>query len=103
MMISTAAHAAQAVAPGQDARFYDDHGCLARDAAALPATARLFVQHDGGSGWLEAAEAFFARPREARTPMSYGLVAFSSREAAAHADRDGRAWRWADVLASVTP
>jgi copper chaperone NosL len=98
MMVSELAHAAQAVAPGDEPRFYDDRGCLAKDASALPADARLFVQLDGGKGWIEVQDAYFAIPAEARTPMGYGVTAFRAEEDAARADRAGRALRWADVV-----
>jgi copper chaperone NosL len=101
MLISELSDAAQAVAPGEDARFYDDRGCLARDATRLPASARLFVQHDGGAGWVDVHEAFFAFPKDARTPMGYGLTAFRTKEAAAAGDREGRALSWADARAEV--
>jgi copper chaperone NosL len=98
MMISDLAHAAQAVASGEEPRFYDDRGCLAKDARALAADARLFVQLDGGAGWIAAHEAFFAFPASARTPMGYGVTAFRDEAAASRADRAGRAWRWSDVV-----
>ncbi len=101
MMISDARHAAQAVAPGQDPRFYDDRGCLAEDAPELPAGARLFVEHDAGSGWIDVHDAFFAVTSDARTPMGHGLTAFRSSEEAARADRNGRALSWNDVLVEV--
>jgi copper chaperone NosL len=98
MMISEPAHAAQAVAPNEEPRFYDDRGCLAKDAASLPADARLFVQLDRGAGWIDVREAFFAFPEGARTPMGYGVTAFRTEAEAARADRNTRARRWADVV-----
>jgi hypothetical protein len=98
MMVSQLQHAAQAVAPGAEPRFYDDRGCLAADVASLPAGARLFVQRDNGTGWLDVSSAFFAFPPGLRTPMGHGVTAFSTEEEAARADRDGRALRWADVV-----
>ena len=103
MLISESTHAAQAVAPGEEPRFYDDRGCLAADVAALPDGARLFVQLDGGSGWIEARDAFFAFPADARTPMGYGLTAFRTASEASRADREGRALRWPDVVGEVDP
>lgn len=97
-MVSEATHAAQAIAPGQEPRFYDDRGCLAQDAASLPADARLFVQLDGGAGWIDVRDAFFAFPADLRTPMGHGLTAFRAQDAAARADRLGRARRWDDVV-----
>lgn len=102
MMISDAAHAAQALIPGEEPRFYDDRGCVAKDAA-LPADARLFVQLDGGAGWIEAGDAFFAFPADARTPMGYGVTAFRTAPEASRADRHGRALRWADVVREIGP
>lgn len=101
MLISRLDDAAQAVAPGAEPRFYDDRGCLAKDAASLPSGARLFVQLDGGSGWIEAGEAFFAFPADARTPMGYGVTAFRTEAAASSADRGRRAYRWADVVREI--
>ena len=98
MMISSLDHAAQAVSPQEDARFYDDRGCLAKDAPALPDGARLFVQLDRGAGWINAGEAFFAFSAGARTPMGYGVTAFRTEAEAARADREGRARRWDDVV-----
>jgi copper chaperone NosL len=101
MRVSDLAHAAQVVAPGDEPRFYDDRGCLAKDASALPADARLFVQLDGGAGWTDVREAYFAVPAEARTPMGYGVTAFRTEAEARRADRAGRTLRWADVPSAI--
>lgn len=101
MMISSLNDAAQAVAPGEQPRFYDDRGCLAKDAASLPSGARLFVQLNGAAGWIEASEAFFASPTSARTPMGYGVTAFRTEAEASRADRGGRARRWAEVVTEI--
>ena len=101
MIISSLDDAAQAVAPGEEPRFYDDRGCLAKDAPSLPPEARLFVQLNGGTGWVDASVAFFATPTGARTPMGYGVTAFRTEAEASGADRAGRAHRWADVVREV--
>lgn len=101
MLISSLDHAAQAVAPGEEPRFYDDRGCLAKDAPTLSPGARLFVQLDGEAGWIEAPAAFFAFPEDARTPMGYGVTAFRTEAAASSADRGGRARRWTDVVREI--
>ena len=101
MLISRVDDAAQAVAPGDEPRFYDDRGCLAKDVALLPSGARLFVQLDGGAGWTDVDHAFFAFPANARTPMGYGVTAFRTDAAASNADRGGRALKWADVIREV--
>jgi copper chaperone NosL len=98
MLVSELAHAAQATAPNEEPRFYDDRGCLAHDARTLPQAARLFVQLDGGAGWIDVQQAYFAFPEGARTPMGYGVTAFRTEVDASRADRAGRALRWADVL-----
>jgi copper chaperone NosL len=98
MLISQMQHAAQAVVPGGEARFYDDRGCLAADAPSLPAGARLFAQLHGGSGWIDVAEASFAFPASYQTPMSYGLTAFRTAAEAANADRNGHSVRWGEVV-----
>jgi copper chaperone NosL len=102
MMISDGAHAAQAVTRGEEPRFYDDRGCLAQDAARLPDTARLFVQLDGGKGWIDVRDAFFALPRDARTPMGHGVSAFRNEGNARRADRGGRALRWEAVVRELS-
>ena len=101
MMISSLDHAAQAVAPGEEPRFYDDRGCLAKDVASLPSDARLFVQLDTGAGWIEASAAFFAFPTNVKTPMGYGVTAFRTEAEAARVDRGGRARKWAEVVGEI--
>jgi nitrous oxide reductase accessory protein NosL len=100
MLISRERDAAQAVLPDADTRFYDDLGCMAKDGG-LPAGARLYVQADGGSGWLDVEKAFFARPAGHETPMGYGFAALREAARAREADREGRALRWADVRAEA--
>src|SRR5918994_1411318 len=56
MLISEQTHAAQAVAPDEEPRFYDDRGCLAKDAGSMPAGVRLFVQLDRGAGWIDVRD-----------------------------------------------
>jgi copper chaperone NosL len=98
MIVSDLAHAAQAVARGEEPRFYDDRGCLAKDVTALSAGARLFVQLDRGAGWIDVREAWFAVPAGARTPMGYGVTAFRTEADAARVDRNNRARRWTDMV-----
>lgn len=101
MMVSDPAHTAQAVVPNAEPRFYDDRGCLAQDASTLPADATLFVQLDGGAGWIDVHLAFFAFPAGERTPMGHGLTAFRSEDEAARADSDRRARQWNDVVREI--
>jgi copper chaperone NosL len=101
MLVSRIDNAAQAVAPGIEPRFYDDRGCLAADVSALPPGAKLFVQLDGGAGWIEAGDAAFAFPAGLSTPMGYGVTAFRTAGEAARADRTGTARKWTDVVSEV--
>jgi hypothetical protein len=79
MLISTDANAAQVVQAGEDPRFYDDLGCLAKDRAAHAPAARRYVRV--GGGWLAAENAVYVSDRDARTPMGYNFVARPSAEA----------------------
>jgi copper chaperone NosL len=98
MIVSELTSAAQAVAAGEEPRFYDDRGCLARDAATLSAEWHLFVQLDGARGWTPAREAFYAFPEGARTPMGYGVTAFATEAEAKQVDRQSRAHSWDNVV-----
>ena len=102
MLVSDPASAAEVVFRGADTRFYDDLGCLA--SAPIPGGQphEIWVRADGGKTWKRGREAFYARPRESRTPMGYGFLAFSSREDARSRDRDGKAWGWEQVRAEIS-
>lgn len=94
MMISDVADAAEYVSAREETRFYDDLGCAAADAGRVPIRGKFFVRAEGGTRWLDAEDAFFARTG-GRTPMGYGVFAFST-EAQAR-DAGGKALRWSDV------
>lgn len=96
MMISEIADAAQYVSEREETRFYDDLGCAAEDAGRVPIRGKFFVRADGGTKWIAAEEAFFARTGE-RTPMGHGFFAFSTEAQAKARDAKGRALRWADL------
>jgi copper chaperone NosL len=98
MLISSAAGAGQALVVGEETRFYDDVGCLAKDAARLTAQARLFVQATNGAGWVDVESLWFAKPAAIQTPMGYGLAAYASEAGARGADRTGDAMRWEEVV-----
>jgi hypothetical protein len=102
MLVSEAASAAEVVFDGADTRFYDDPGCVATDRIPDGRPYEIWVRADEGKAWKKSGEAFFARPRDARTPMGYGFFAFSSREAARGADRDGKAWSWDELKSHVS-
>ena len=100
MLISSDANAAEAQTSGDDTRFYDDIGCLARDpAAAAPSIAR-FVRLAGGAGWATTESAWFAFSASARTPMAHGILAFAAEADARAADREGRARTWTEIASS---
>lgn len=101
MLISSAANAAEALAPGEETRFYDDIGCLASDPAAGRPGVRRFVQEADAAGWLDADAAYFAFSESVSTPMAHGVLAYASEPKARAADRDGRARTWADVVRSM--
>ncbi len=97
MLVSDRATAGEAVFDGADTRFYDDPGCLATDQFPQDRRFETWVRVDGGKTWRKAAEAFYARPKDARTPMGYDFLAFSSRADAVAQDREGRSWSWDEV------
>lgn len=77
MVVSSRVFAAQVVAPGEEATFFDDLGCLgswmkehplARDAAA-------FVADHRTGEWVPAASAVYSRVETIDTPMGSHLVA----------------------------
>ncbi len=96
MMISEIADAAEYVSRKDETRLYDDLGCAAADAGRVPIEGRFFVRADGGSRWLAADEAFFARTGD-RTPMGHGIFAFSTEAQAKARAADGKALRWAEI------
>lgn len=96
MMISDLADAAQFVSTREEPRFYDDLGCAAADAGRAPLPGKLYVRADGGTKWVAAADAYYARTG-ARSPMGYGFFAFSTEAQANARDTRGRALRWRDV------
>ncbi len=97
MLVSSDANAAQSRAPGKATRFFDDIGCLATDPASGTENTSRHVRLASG-GWTSTDAGWFALSHGTRTPMDYGVLAFTSRDEAARADRDGRARSWADVI-----
>ncbi len=67
-------------------RFFDDPGCLIRALRreAAPPAAVYFRDHDSDR-WLPAAEAWFARTPETKSPHGYGWAAFADFAAAQNA------------------
>lgn len=64
---------------------FDDVGCLflyyrSLDTAAKNNILVMYVQDNGGRGWVNAEKAYYLYSQEVFTPMSYGIVAFKDRE-----------------------
>jgi copper chaperone NosL len=95
MIVSDARFAAQERDRAGGTRFYDDVGCLLRDAKARGAAvdpAAVFVLRREGGGWVRATEALAVRSPRIVTPMGSGIAAFGARGAAeAEAKRVGAA------------
>jgi hypothetical protein len=83
MIISDARFAAGA-RQGSAAFRYDDVGCLARHMARELAAgrARGYVHDAGTEQWLDAAGAAYLRSPAIRTPMSTGVAAYATPDAA---------------------
>jgi copper chaperone NosL len=98
MLISSEANAAEALAPDEDARFYDDIGCLVADRHATKPNTFRYVRLADGSGWMGVDAARFAVSPATATPMGHGILAFAAEGAARAADVNGDARTWDDVL-----
>jgi hypothetical protein len=100
MLISSEANAAQSREPGQATRFFDDLGCLAADTAERAEGTARYVRLASG-GWATTEEAHFAKPDQAKTPMDYGILAFTTTDEARSADREKRARTWPEIITLV--
>jgi copper chaperone NosL len=86
MAVSSAAFAAQLVAPGELPRFFDDLGCLGDylKAGKAPAGATAFVADHRTKAWIRADRALYTRVPGLETPMSSHVIAhadIASRDA----------------------
>lgn len=88
MIISDATFAAASREGGATFR-YDDIGCLlARSGPALAAGRASAFVHDSRTGaWIAVASAVYVRSPRIRSPMGYGLAAYSDLTAAKAAHR----------------
>jgi copper chaperone NosL len=90
MIVSDRRTAAQVVAPGEEARFFDDIGCLAswlkEHGGRLAPRSAVYVADHRTKEWVRAEGAVFTRVPGLETPMGSGLVAHSG---AASRDQDG--------------
>lgn len=84
MTVSDMRFAAQIAAPGEEAVFFDDLGCLTHYLTGgdpLPEDAVIYVSDHAAKSWVRADTAVFTRVPGLDTPMGSGLVAH--RDAAA--------------------
>lgn len=83
---------------------FDDIGCMVnagRQRDPGDPTER-FVHDFHDESWLSATDATYVRSSTVKTPMAYGIVAFSSADAAARfAERPGATLDWAALLRQV--
>lgn len=96
MPVSDPRLAAQLSAPGEEAVFFDDIGCL-RDFLKqnrVPPAAFAYVVDHRTASWVRAAEATYSRCPSLETPMGSHLIAHSSPESR---DADATAGRCAGV------
>jgi copper chaperone NosL len=84
MVIDDPRFAAAWTAPRAGGMHFDDIGCLVRDLedrAPLEGI-RYFVHDYETEAWLDATSAVYVVSPEIRSPMAYGVAAFSSKAAA---------------------
>jgi copper chaperone NosL len=77
MAVSDVHFAAEVVAPGEEPRFFDDIGCLAKwlEAATVPDGAMAFVADHRDGHWTRAGYAVYTRALHLATPMGSGIIA----------------------------
>ena len=81
MTVSDPHLAAQIVGSGEDARLFDDIGCLStflKEHSQRPDQVVYVADHRSGA-WIDARRAVFSRLPSASTPMASGLIAHESR------------------------
>lgn len=108
MAVSDPRFAAQLAAPGEEARFFDDVGCLRdflHDGGDLPPGTIAYVADHRTRAWVAAAHAVYTRVPSLQTPMGSHLVAHTD---AASRDTDpaaggGTPLRPSDVFGAVGP
>jgi copper chaperone NosL len=86
MPVSDPRLAAQLASPGEDARFFDDVGCLRSYLAAarsLPARTAVWVADHETGRWVPAADAVYERCPGVETPMGSHLIAHAAGSAPA--------------------
>ncbi|WLR41225.1 nitrous oxide reductase accessory protein NosL [Bacillus carboniphilus] len=84
MSIVHEGYEAQVVLANKDHLMYDDIGCLVQDVLQKEDNeiGASYVKEYGTNEWIEVSDAFYVFDPVLWTPMSYGVVAFSTKEAA---------------------
>jgi copper chaperone NosL len=106
MAVSQQPFAAEVVKRDRIADYFDDIGCLVYYARkGLPEGSAAYVVDFDTRDWVEAQAAFYVLSKDLPTPMSYGLGAFSTREAAETALNrwPGKVVGWEQLLEEFNP
>lgn len=107
MAVSERPFAAQVMTARGKALFFDDIGCLVLYVRerGLPAGATAYVVDFRGGDWIPAAGARFLWSQTLRTPMGFGLAAFTHDAAAETlaAEHPGTMLDWDGVLEEWKP
>lgn len=84
MIIDDVRFAAAWIDPRHDEVHFDDVGCMvgAVEERPAPEGCRFFVMDYESEVWLAAEDAFFVHSPDIRSPMTYGVAACSSSDAA---------------------
>ncbi len=80
MAVSDPRFAAQLVAPGEEAKFFDDVGCFAdyvRQKRPLPKGALGYVADHQTKAWVRAEQALYTKVPALETPMASHMIAHS--------------------------
>ena len=107
MIVSDQRFASQIVAPGEDARFFDDLGCLGNylKTAQLPSRAIVYVADHRTTAWVRADRAVYTRADTLTAAMGSHFVSHESaqsREADPDA-KNGKPVDTAEVFAGKLP
>lgn len=91
MTIADARSAGQIVAPGEEALFFDDVGCLGNyvKQGELPERAVTYVTDHRTKAWVPASQAIYTRVASLETPMGSHIIAHEDA-ASRDADPDAR-------------
>ncbi|MGH2404710.1 MAG: nitrous oxide reductase accessory protein NosL [bacterium] len=94
---------AAAARQGSDVHRFDDIGCLIRHSrnALAGGQARGFVHDVESELWIPAPGAWYVRLRAIRTPMNYGIAAFTDADGARRAYPGSEAMTFDAALAAL--